>query len=182
MEVMSLPGFVTSAAIKRYALIDESGLYRYNLTRTWGSGERLLFIMLNPSTADGERDDATIRRCIGFAKQWKYGAIEVVNLFALRATDPMELINCRYRDGVSDPVGPDNNHHIRKAADRAERIIAAWGSWAKPSFRDRAKAVTAMLRWHEKTLFCLKKSKGGDPCHPVRLPYDCKLEIWEGGH
>jgi hypothetical protein len=77
--------------------------------------------MLNPSTADGKEDDPTIRRCIGFAKAWEYGSLDVVNLFAFRATDPKELLY------VKDPMGPDNNLWLGLSAEAAARIVLAWG-------------------------------------------------------
>jgi hypothetical protein len=75
--------------------------------------------MLNPSTADGKEDDPTIRRCIGFAKSWGNGSLEVVNLFGFRATDPKELLE------VKDPIGPENNIWIGLAANESARIVLA---------------------------------------------------------
>lgn len=105
----------------RGALISECGLYRYRLWRRWGIGPHATWIMLNPSTADADLDDPTIRRCIGFARAWGFSAIEVVNLFALRATNPREL------GRSADPIGPDNDRHLSEAGRAAELRIAAWG-------------------------------------------------------
>lgn len=89
------------------AIISECGKYRYSLSRIWDENKaNVLFIMLNPSTADGDVDDPTIRRCIGFAKSWGYGGIYVGNLFAYRATDPKELLK------VENPIGFENIHHL----------------------------------------------------------------------
>ena len=79
--------------------------------------------MLNPSTADAERDDPTIRRCIGFSRAWGFGGAEMVNLFALRSTDPGRLRE------AADPVGPGNVAHIADAARGATQVIAAWGAF-----------------------------------------------------
>src|SRR5215510_5582686 len=99
--------------LERDAVLSDCGRYRYMLRRTWDhSKPRVLFVMLNPSTADAEIDDATIRSCIRLAKGAGYGSFEVVNLYALRATDPAEL------QRADDPVGPKNNDIIEAAIGR----------------------------------------------------------------
>src|SRR5436190_6702368 len=86
------------------AIFDVSGWYRYSLWRAWSAyHSRIAFVLLNPSTADEQRNDPTIRRCMGFARAWNFGSMEVVNLFACRATDCRELFQ------VSDPIGEENN-------------------------------------------------------------------------
>jgi hypothetical protein len=79
------------AEIERTATISDCGRYRYTLGRTWSDEPPVLFVMLNPSTADADVDDNTISKCIGFAKRWGHGGITVVNLYAWRATNPKEL-------------------------------------------------------------------------------------------
>ena len=96
-------------ATRKQAVLSDCGTYRYRLWRKWGCGSPLLFVMLNPSTADAEVDDATIRRCLGFADAHGFGELEVVNLYAYRATDPADLKRAGY------PVGPDNDAHIEDA-------------------------------------------------------------------
>src|SRR5436309_3459089 len=104
------------------AVISPDGLYRYILTRRWSAeGKTVVFIGLNPSTADDVRDDPTIRRCIGFAKSWGGSTLIMVNLFALRSTDPLALLR------ASDPVGPQNDSWLRSAVHAADVSIAAWG-------------------------------------------------------
>ncbi|MEO8632426.1 MAG: DUF1643 domain-containing protein, partial [Chloroflexota bacterium] len=104
--------------------------YRYRLWRRWELSRPLIaFCMLNPSTADERSDDPTIRRCIGFARDWGYGGVEIVNVFALRATDPRELRRLR------DPVGPRNDSYVLDAAERAASVVIAWG--AHGAFRSR---------------------------------------------
>ncbi len=89
------------------AAFDSTGTYRYALWREWdASAPRLGFVLLNPSTADAENDDPTLRRCMGFARAWGYGSLQIVNLFAYRATVPDAL---RW---VADAVGPENDRHI----------------------------------------------------------------------
>ena len=105
----------------RRAVLSECGSYRYALTREWADGKCVAWLMLNPSTADADIDDPTIRRCIGFARQWGYGRLVVVNLFALRATDPRVLVR------NADPVGSKNDFYIAKAMKEAQEVICAWG-------------------------------------------------------
>jgi hypothetical protein len=101
------------------ATFDPTGAYRYALWRVWdGNRPPLVFVMLNPSIADAERDDPTIRRCLGFACAWGYGALTVVNLFALRATCPHTLRR------AADPVGPDNDEHLRAALAGARALFS----------------------------------------------------------
>lgn len=151
------------------ASISACGRYRYLLWREWrgfsthenwrwfgakdGAGHELgepkscVFIMLNPSTADGETDDPTIRRCVAFAKAWKYDRLEVVNLFAHRATNPRELLALGHGD---DPVGHENQDHVEEAALRAGVIICAWGA-------------------HGGHLGGMKRYGDGSPPQPMRL-------------
>jgi hypothetical protein len=149
----------------RAATIDESGLYRYRLERVWSPliPRRCCFIMLNPSTADGTVDDPTIRRCIGFAKAWGFGAMSVVNLFALRATYPAQL------DTAQDPVGPDNDEHIMMETSRkdCELVIAAWGA-VGGNWPDRCKEVET-ITGRNGGLSCLGLTKDGYPRHPLYL-------------
>lgn len=138
------------------------GPYRYRLWREWEPGPRIAFVMLNPSTADAEEDDPTIRRCVGFAKALGAGAIDVVNLFALRATDPRELAK------HSAPVGPENDAWIVTAALECEMVICAWGAHAHA--RDRATRVLGILRCANRQPMCLRQTKAGHPAHPLYLP------------
>ncbi|TMG72243.1 MAG: DUF1643 domain-containing protein [Chloroflexi bacterium] len=134
--------------------------YRYRLWRRWDAARPVVaFVMLNPSTADAARDDPTIRRCIGFARSWGYGRLEVVNLFAYRATDPRSLRH------VPDPVGPANLRHLAAATARARLVIAAWG--ADPSAND-APARKRVLSRPE--LRCLGLTRSGAPRHPLYVP------------
>jgi hypothetical protein len=151
------------------------GAYRYTLTRQFAmrAPEPMVFVMLNPSTADAMLDDPTIRRCMGFAKREGYGGLMVVNLYALRATDPKALWR------ADDPVGPANWDWLllacRMAAQNNRPVVCAWGAGAK---EDR---VAALLRAAEHTgarLTCLGKTKSGAPRHPLYLRWDAPLEAW----
>lgn len=133
------------------------GRYRYLLWRRWAEADSLLFIMLNPSTADAERDDPTIRRCIGFARSWGFGGVEVVNLFAWRATLPRALARAR------DPVGPHNDRAISQAVARSRAVIAAWG--VHGALGDRDEQVAQLLA--ATRLRCLGLTRDGAPRHPL---------------
>lgn len=160
-----------ATAMIRLAVIDATGTYRYSLTRRWGAGRPVVFVMLNPSTADAEVDDATVRRCIGYARARAYGALEVVNLFALRATDPLKLELVTF-----DPVGPENDAYILDATRRAALVVVAWG--VHGSLRDRDRAV--MDLFGGRRVWCLGVTKDGFPRHPVRLSLGAKLVEYRG--
>ena len=103
--------------------------HRYTLRRNWIGDEGVVnFIMLNPSTADDNFDDPTIRRCVGFAKRWGYSGISVTNLFAYRATDPNDLIKLLMTNGgFRLAVGEENTVHLGREAKNAQLIVCAWG-------------------------------------------------------
>jgi hypothetical protein len=129
--------------------------------------------MLNPSTADARDDDPTIRRCVGFSDRWGFGGVEVVNLFALRATRPAHLHE------AADPEGPHNAHYLQGAIKRNEQLIAAWGG--SGDFASRyiaASAVNEMAKAERKRLMCLGQTKGGDPRHPLYVRGDTPLQVW----
>ena len=137
--------------------------YRYALWRWWDKEKAYaMFIGLNPSTADETNDDPTIRRCIGFASDWGYGGLCMTNLFAIRATDPKEMMK---RDR---PVGPENNFWLLKLSRQAGIIIAAWG--VNGTYRHRNEFVCAMLE----NLKCLGLTKTGHPRHPLYLSKNIK--------
>lgn len=154
------------------AQLSDCGRYRYTLTRDWGEGRRAVFVMLNPSTADASEDDPTIRRCMGFARDWGYSGLLVLNLYAYRSTDPRELWK------VDDPVGPDNDSHIRQCLTQAEVhgcvTVAAWGAHAKA---DRVMAVYSLHPEHAFT--ALGVTKNGAPRHPLYMPGSATPERWE---
>lgn len=154
--------FETEPAMRRDATISPCGLYRYTLTRIWNPDEvSMCFIMLNPSTADAERDDPTIRKCIALARsqRWSRGGIVVVNLFAYRATEPADML------AAADPIGPDNDEHIRRVMGGCHPCVAAWGT--KGGHKGRDRAVLEMFKVSGTPLWCLEKTKDGHPKHPL---------------
>lgn len=148
------------------AVFSDCGRYRYLLTRRWGDGPAATFVMLNPSTADAATDDPTIRRCIGFAKSWDCGSLNVVNLFAFRATDPRELL------AATDPVGPRNDAFLHSYLPDG---VAAWGAHKMASTRARG-VVRAFVR--SSPLWCLGVTKDGHPRHPLYVRADAPLILW----
>jgi len=151
------------------AILSDDREYRYRLTRTWNVEKpTLAFIMLNPSTADETEDDPTITRCLGYAEDWGYGSLVVGNLFAYRATNRDELRE------VANPVGPENDRHLREIASEADRVVAAWGT--DGSLRDREREVCGLL---DVDLYALNTTKHGHPNHPLYQPKDAEPEVYD---
>jgi hypothetical protein len=122
----------------RTATFDATGHYRYRLTRRWQpDGPCLTFVMLNPSRADHEREDPTLRRCIHLAQGWGYGGLVVVNLFAYCTAYPRELRH------VVDPIGPENDAYLLPAVQQGDRCLLAWGNQGR--WRGRDQAVLELL-------------------------------------
>ena len=161
--------------MKRGATPDPTGRYRYALRREWDpDAPRIAFVMLNPSTADAAQDDPTIRRCIGFARSWGYGALEVVNLFAWRTTDPQALRR------VQDPVGPENDRYILRAGRRARETLVAWGN--RGILLGRHEAVLRLLLRGREAVHCLGWTQAGHPRHPLYIRADTVLIPFEVCH
>ena len=144
-----------NTAIKCSANLSKCRNYRYSLSRIWAEGPQVLFIMLNPSTADEHIDDPTIRRCISFAYSNGFGGITVVNLFAFRSSSPKDL------KLQSDPIGPENDDWIRSMSECHDVIIAAWGNHG--SYMNRGDAIRDKIQ----NLKCLGMNKSGQPKHPL---------------
>lgn len=163
----------TADAMGATATISSDGHYRYRLGRWWTPTPADppnvdLWVMLNPSTADASVDDPTIRRCIGFSRGWGADGLRVVNLYALRSTDPTALLT------HPDPVGPHNNEWLAWCADRTRRgsgrIVLAWGAHQAANGR-RTAALHALTRGAG-PLWCLDLTKSGAPRHPLYVPAD----------
>lgn len=147
-------------------MLSQCGAYRYTLVREWDPKlPRVLWVLLNPSTADASQDDPTLRKGIGFSKLWCFGSLCFVNLFAYRATKPKDM------KSAQDPVGPENDCWILDQAHMADLAVVAWGNHGTHLGRDRE--VLALLG-HRK-VFCLGLNSNGTPKHPLMLPYSTKL-------
>jgi len=144
------------------AIFSECRKYRYALWRRWDERPYVLFIGLNPSTADETVDDPTIRRCKQFAKDWGYGAVYMANLFAYRATKPAEMKK------ASEPVGPENDIWLLELSAGAGLVVAAWGVHGTHAQRD-TDVIGLLGHMH-----CLGVTKNLDPLHPLYLPKTTK--------
>lgn len=145
----------------RDAVISPCGAYRYRLSRVWDHHTLpLVWIMLNPSTADANVDDPTIRRCMAFSRRDGYGGIEVLNLFAFRATDPQNLKTAH------DPIGPQNDRWIKEVLHPHHIVVAAWGTHG--TYLGRGGKVLRDLRDAGLHVVCL----GSKPAHPLYIRGD----------
>jgi len=158
------------------ATFDAAETYRFRLSRVWDdSAGRCVFVMLNPSTATAFKLDPTVNRCVRFAKAWGCGALEVVNIFAFRSTDPQGLYT------HPDPVGPGNDDAIvaagRAAAGAGGLVVAAWGVHA--ALGGRGAAVRRLLAGAGVPLHYLKLTKDGHPGHPLYLPNASTPQRWD---
>ena len=149
--------------MERCAEFDKKREYRFVLKRKWGTNADnfVNFILLNPSTADENTDDPTIRRCINFAQSWRYDGIWVTNLFAYKATEPENMKK------ADDPVGEKNDSYIEKYAEKSKKIVVAWGD--DGDFRNRRNQVIRILSQLEKDLYCFHINKSGNPQHALRV-------------
>lgn len=155
------------AYVKNTAKLSKCREYRYALWRTWDSSKRyVLFIGLNPSTADETSDDPTLKRCINYAKAWGYGGVCMANLFAFRATKPKVM------KAAFDPVGKENDKWLKQSAKDSGLVVAAWGNHG--SFRKRSTEVKRLLD----ELSYLKLNKSGEPAHPLYQKADLQPKHW----
>jgi hypothetical protein len=144
------------------AVFNPERTHRYLLTRYWSDAPPMAWLLLNPSTADAATDDPTVRRCSTFARREGFGGISVVNLFALRATDPADVRR------HPDPIGTGNDTHILNAARLAGLVLAGWG--AHGGHRGRDSDVSRLLARAGIRLHCLGLTMHGHPRHPLYLP------------
>lgn len=152
----------------RSAEISDCGKFRYELRRVWDKNKPLvLFVGLNPSTADGQEDDNTSKKCIAYAKSWGYGGLVMANLFALRSTDPAALWT------ADDPVGPKNDAWLKKLIGSASKVVCAWGSAGV--YRNRDAAVLKLVP----KPYCLVRLKSGHPGHPLYKRADLRPVLLE---
>ena len=155
---------MTIRPLTRDAVLSPNGKFRYSLSRGWGSGPPVLWCMLNPSTADAQLDDATIRKCMGFTDRWGYMQMTVVNVYAYRATDPKDLATAGYL------VGSRNDEFIEAAARCAAFAVAAWGQNARKE--DARHTAELLLKHLPGKVYTLGLTKDGAPRHPLYRPYE----------
>ena len=155
--------------IERLAVFDTIRTHRFALTRRWApNGRTAAFVMLNPSTADATKNDATLRRCISAARRTGHHALIVLNLFTAISTDPAALIT------HDKPAGPLADNALTELPPLADTVIVAWGT-RHSTLHGRAVAVLQNLRNQQRPLYCLGTNRDGSPKHPVRLREDTPL-------
>lgn len=159
--MQSLAPFLSAAPY--HAVISPCGRHRYDWYYRWADGPSVLFIGLNPSKANGIQTDATVRRCIAFAKRWGYGAVRIVNLFSWIDTDPVAM------KAVAEPVGPETDRHLIALAADADLIVAVWGVHGSHLGRDRA-----VKQFYQGRLHALAINQDGSPAHPLYLRGDLR--------
>jgi hypothetical protein len=157
---------ISHFAGEAWAVLSQCRTYRYRYVRVWDSHKpRLGVVGHSWSTTNALRSDATVRRCVGFARAWGYGGVDIGNLFGLQAADSWRL------GSVADPIGPDNDAHLTAMCADNDLIVLAWGARACP---DRARRVAQML-WHCSedcggSLAVLGWTERGQPRHPLYVP------------
>lgn len=165
-----LEPLVADELVAARTVFSASRTHRYTLFRHWGPRrEYCAFIGMNPSGADVVHDDRTVAKCCRLAKRWGYDSLYMLNAFGLRATNPEELY------AAQDPVGPDNDRHIREIASKAGLVVVAWGKPARHLDRDRQ--VTALLResCDPAKVKCFALNNDGTAKHPLYVKEDSAL-------
>jgi hypothetical protein len=150
----------------KWATLSPSGHHRFTLGREWDpDGTRCLFVLLNPSVADAEIDDPTLKKGVKYAKRWGHGSLVFVNLFAWRSTDPKKLRDVADGYGPEAVIGPGNDEAILMEADVADLIVCAWGTGG--TLLGRNVEVLKLLGRLDRPLYCLNVSKEQHPVHPL---------------
>lgn len=173
MQTLAQPEMLFTATDGCSAEFSPDRVYRYTLTRQWDDGKCIAWLMFNPSTADESEDDHTIRKCIGFSRRWGYGRLVILNLYAVRNTDPRAVAK------ISDPVGPMNDYWIKKALDESREVVCAWGcAQYAPTIRERVDHVLGRVATIQTSLVCLGYRKDGHPRHPLMVSYTVEREAF----
>lgn len=158
------------------AVFTRDRLHRYTLWRRFQPqaeiGRMIAFIGLNPSTADETQNDPTVRRCIGFAQDWGYDGMVMLNIFAYRATDPTVM------KAIENPIGRRNTRAIRCTAHAVDRVICCWG--VHGAHRNRGPAIrNLLLKDGISHVFHLGLTQSGHPKHPLYLRSDTTPVRWD---
>lgn len=147
--------------MKKDAMLSKDRQYRYVLSRIWDEDKPIVvFIGLNPSTADELNDDSTITKCINYAKSWSYGGFYMLNLFAYRAKNPSDMFDAK------EPIGSENDNFIKEYIKKSDKIVCAWGD--NGDFKQRGESVLELVP----NAYYLKLNKSGQPAHPLYLKSD----------
>lgn len=157
------------------AWLSPDGQHRYRLWREWDQSlPPVAFVMLNPSIADAFRPDPTMNRCVGFAKRWGYGRIDIINLWSFRSKDWSDVLACH------EPCPRANNAAWSCVLAGTDDVVAAWGAHRPVIAKRHPNGFHPNLSHHARDLnvVCLGRSKGGEPRHPLMLPYETEREPW----
>lgn len=163
--------FDTKESYFRGAEFSPCRRYRYSLERRWDDGvidvdcRRIMFIGLNPSVADENQDDRTIRRLVGFSKSWGYNAFVICNVFGFVTPDPSEMLK------QSDPVGPCNNQVLTRNIERSQAVVACWGNHCP---LERQRTICELIEAQCYSVYCFRTTKANRPEHPLYLPKTLK--------
>lgn len=149
--------------------------YRYRLERFLGEGPVVAFILMNPSTATEYKDDQTVLMVQTVCKRFNIGRAIIGNLYAYRTKSVVNL------KSQADPIGPNNDMHLRQIAKDADQVIVAWGSPSKvpENMRKRWRDVVGILDEVGKPLYCLQHIANSHPRHPQILKHDTPLPLWQ---
>ena len=154
------------------AVYSDCETYRYSLTRVWhDAGDKVMFVMLNPSTATEVQNDPTIERCERRARSLGFGGFRAANIFAYRATDPRDM------RAAADPAGPGNEAAILDGMDWADQVVCAWGT--NGEHLNQGPHIETLLRATGRVLHQLGISKAGHPKHPLYIAYSQTPQPWE---
>lgn len=165
---------ITKGNAQAGAVFSECETYRYRLWRIWDESKpKACFVMLNPSQATELILDPTVSRCKKRAEALGYGGLEVVNIFALRSTDPRKLYV------THDPVGDGNSAAICEAVKNCAIAICAWGAHGKLHAMGEIIRDILTDNFPDKTHY-LKLNSDGSPAHPLYLPYSLEPKLWGG--
>jgi hypothetical protein len=166
--------------IKSTAHFSDCGKYRFHLSRVWDESKpSVCWCLLNPSTADAEKLDPTLTRCLNYSLDWGYGQMHVINAFAFRATDPTDMM------AAEDPVGENvltggipvsNDGYMTLIPGICQMTVVGWGVGGE--FKGRYRAIASLAKARNLQLKCLGRTKSGHPRHPLYLPRNAKLEEW----
>lgn len=159
-----------SGETRSEALYSDCESYRYRLSRDWGNGPRIAFILLNPSTASELRNDPTVARCEGRAQRDGYGGFDVLNLFGFRATRPGDL------RAAADPVGAVNAETVLEVAGRAATVVCGWG--VHGAHLGEGAAMRGLLAARDIPLWHLGLTRDGHPRHPLYVANSVQPMHW----
>ena len=163
---MNIGGSISGAVFN-----DENRRFRYALWRIWDkSKEALLFIGLNPSTANDIKNDPTIMKLVGFSKSWGFGGLYAGNLFSIVSANPDVLF---FESSVEQPNGL-NDQAIKQMNKLCSTVLVGWGEWGQNAGL-RPSQVLSLIG---ERAFCLKVNKSGEPSHPLYLPSSSKMTLY----